>query len=282
MMERRPQLPGERDDGTEGEKVFVNRAFEFDGEKYRLASGHQQEWGLQMLSELRLTGSEHILDLGCGDGRLTERLSRLVPEGSVLGIDASAGMIFSARVYARSNLEFRQMDIRDLDFQGQFDVIYSNAALHWVTDHRHLLRQSRLALRDGGYLLWNFDGAGNCRFFLETVRSLMQEEPYRALFDGFVWPWFMPSQSEYEQLLEAAGFSGAVVTLENRDRYFQHEEEMIRWMDQPCLVPFLTWLPDGARTAFRQAVIDRMLRVTRQPDGTCFETFRRIHVRAVK
>lgn len=63
--------------------------FEFDGEKYKNASSHQKEWGTRIISELTFTGAETILDLGCGDGRLTKQLADLVPEGKVLGIDAS-------------------------------------------------------------------------------------------------------------------------------------------------------------------------------------------------
>lgn len=60
--------------------------FEFDGEKYKKASKHQKEWGNSLISELSLNGNEQILDLGCGDGSLTEQLAQLVPNGSVLGI----------------------------------------------------------------------------------------------------------------------------------------------------------------------------------------------------
>jgi ubiquinone/menaquinone biosynthesis C-methylase UbiE len=71
--------------------------FEFEGEKYKLASKHQKEWGNRLISELEFTGNEVILDLGCGDGVLTEQLSALVPNGKVIGMDASTGMIETAK-----------------------------------------------------------------------------------------------------------------------------------------------------------------------------------------
>lgn len=67
--------------------------YEFDAERYKQASAHQRSWGERLIAELALKGHEHILDLGCGDGRLTAQLAEQVPQGHVLGIDASQNMI---------------------------------------------------------------------------------------------------------------------------------------------------------------------------------------------
>ena len=70
---------------------------DFDGNRYRAASAHQKEWGARLIDELELTGNEHILDIGCGDGVLTAGLAEADPQGSVIGIDSSAGTIEAAR-----------------------------------------------------------------------------------------------------------------------------------------------------------------------------------------
>ena len=64
-------------------------AFEFDAEKYKKASTHQRQWGKKLILELNLKGAERILDLGSGDGGITVRLAELVPDGLVIGVDAS-------------------------------------------------------------------------------------------------------------------------------------------------------------------------------------------------
>ena len=110
---------------------------EFNGEEYKKASTHQKEWGNKIIAEFNLRGDEHILDLGCGDGVLTAELARLVPDGFVLGIDSSRGMIATARKLEAKNLSFRVEDINNLDFKNEFDLVFSNAALHWVKNHRH-------------------------------------------------------------------------------------------------------------------------------------------------
>lgn len=82
------------------------KTYEFDGEKYKIASTPQKEWGKSLISKISLHGNERILDLGCGDGYLTEQLALLVPNGKVLGIDASVGMINTAK--EQTVLEFRK------------------------------------------------------------------------------------------------------------------------------------------------------------------------------
>lgn len=260
----------------------MHTTFEFNGEKYKKASKHQKEWGNHLISELHLRGNERILDLGCGDGVLTERLSQLVPEGSVLGIDASVGMIETAKQLVGPNLEFLPMDINTMDFSNEFDVVFSNAALHWVKDHKTLLNNTFAALRNNGIVMWNFAGYGTCSSFCDVVRTTMTKKQYRDYFAAFEWPWFMPSQSEYQTLMEPIGFSSVEVTEENRDRFFSTADEMIGWIDQPSIVPFLSCLPEKEKEPFRNDVVEQMLNQTLRPDGTYFETFRRIHVKAKK
>src|SRR6266542_575984 len=107
---------------------------EFEGKKYEKASAHQKEWGASIIAELNLKGTERVLDLGCGDGVLTAQFAYLLPHGEAVGIDASQGMIDVAREKERGNLRFFLQDIECLDFKGEFDLVFSNAALHWVKD----------------------------------------------------------------------------------------------------------------------------------------------------
>ncbi|MCL2336419.1 MAG: methyltransferase domain-containing protein [Firmicutes bacterium] len=169
-----------------------------------------------------------------------------------------------------------------MDFTGEFDVIFSNAALHWVKDHESLLRNSLAALKKNGLIRWNFGGDGNCANFINTVRTVMHEDDYQGYFVDFDWPWFMPTQDEYATILANAGFSKVRLELENADRYFADRDEMIKWIDQPSLVPFMEHLPPQLRAGFRTAVIELMVQAAEQPDGRCFETFRRIDVKGCK
>ena len=255
---------------------------EFDGKKYEKASAHQKEWGTKLIAELSLRGNECVLDLGCGDGTLTRQIAELLPQGEVVGIDASQGMIDAAQPKAQENLQFLLMDINDLDFAARFDIVISNATLHWVKDHKRLLENVRRALRAGGRIRFNFAGDGNCSHFFEVIRQAMAREEFLPYFAAFEWPWYMPSVDEYESLAESSGLRDVRIWGENADRFFPDANAMIRWIDQPSLVPFLAHVADPAKDSFRDFVVSRMVEKTKQEDGRCFETFRRINVSAAK
>ncbi|MHB1000816.1 MAG: class I SAM-dependent methyltransferase [Armatimonadota bacterium] len=256
--------------------------YEFDGIKYRQASSHQEEWGTRLMHELELHGNERVLDLGCGDGRLTRQIAEMVPDGSVVGIDSSFGMIDAAMIHIKPNLLFKQQDILELDELEEYDVIFSNAALHWVHDHNYVLNASYRALCQGGIIRFNFATEGNCSQLITVLHEIMAMEEFMDLFHTFIWPWYMPSVDAYIKLIDTLPFRGVQVWGEVADRYFPDINAMVAWIDQPSLVPFIAHLPADMRLIFRDRVVERMIALCRQTDDRCFEYFRRINVLAWK
>jgi trans-aconitate 2-methyltransferase len=255
---------------------------EFNGEVYKKASAHQKEWGNKIISEFNLNGDEHILDLGCGDGVLTVELAQLVLDGSVLGIDASQGMIEAARKLETVNLSFKVQDISNLDYENEFDLVFSNATLHWVKNHKLLLENLYSCLKKNGILRFNFAADGNCSRLIRIIHDAIQLPVYIKYFSKFDWPWYMPVLEEYEKLVLECPFKDVKIWGENADRYFPDVNSMVKWIDQPSLVPFLEVVPQEHKQSFRDYVVNRMIETTRQNDGRCFETFRRINVMARK
>jgi len=260
----------------------MTERFEFDGEKYERHSAHQKEWGARLIEELGLKGDEAILDLGCGDGALTARLAELAPRGTVVGIDASVGMMAATKKHRRANLRFELRDIEELEYEGAFDVIFSNATLHWVKDHRKLLANVQRALRPGGVARFNFAGEGNCEQFFAVVREVMPLPEYAEFFTQFEWPWYMPAVADYRTLVEEVAFSETRVWGEKADRYFADAAVLTGWIDQPSIVPFVQVLSDELKPGFRDVVAARAMERCRQPDGTYFVAFRRVNVFARK
>ena len=126
----------------------------------------------------------------------------------------------TARPLAAGNLTFQLLDINELAFDRTFDLVFSSATLHWIKNHRTLLRRVRELLNPGGLVRFNFAGDGNCATLNAVAREVMAEAPFAALFADFAWPWYMPPVDEYRVLAEEAGFCDVEVWGENADRHF--------------------------------------------------------------
>ena len=218
------------------------------------------------------------MDLGCGDGILTSLIADRLPQGEVVGIDASQGMIAVAVEKERRNLRFVLQDINCLDLAEEFDLVFSNAALHWVKDHHRLLQNIKRALRPEGQLRLNFAADGNCSHFFEVIRETISSDRFAGYFSSFEWPWYMPTLSEYAEIAQLSGLRMIRVWGENADRFFPDVETMVNWVDQPSLVPFLSLVAGKDKNEFRNTVAKRMIEETLRDDGRCFETFRRINI----
>ncbi|HUZ07583.1 MAG TPA: class I SAM-dependent methyltransferase, partial [Candidatus Paceibacterota bacterium] len=141
------------------------QAAKWNAADYAANSAVQQTWARELIAKLNLRGGEHILDVGCGDGKVTAEIAHTVPRGFVLGMDASAEMIgFARNTFPRShilNLEFQIRDARKIGSArrvGEFDIVFSNAALHWFEDHRAFLRGAAAVLKPCGRLVVSCGG----------------------------------------------------------------------------------------------------------------------------
>src|SRR4051794_40166115 len=134
----------------------------WDGAAYDRLSTPMERLGREVLDRLELRGDETILDAGCGSGRLTELLIDRVPDGRVIGVDASASMIDAARERLGAGADLRVADLVGLDLSGEtVDVVFSTATFHWIADHDALFASLRAVLRPGGRLVAQCGGAGH-------------------------------------------------------------------------------------------------------------------------
>ena len=156
--------------------------------------------GQPVLDLLRPQPGERILDLGCGDGVLTEKLVAL--GGRVIGIDSSPDMFAAAR---QRGVDARTMDARSLTFENEFDAVFSNAALHWVKDDPDApIAGAFRALVPGGRFVGELGGHG-CVAAIAVALMVALER--RGIPDAPSWiPWYFPTVDEYETRLRRAGF----------------------------------------------------------------------------
>ena len=155
--------------------------------------------GSPVLALLDPQPGERILDLGCGDGALTARLEGL--GARVTGVDSSADMVAAARALG---LDARVMDGARLDFAGEFDAAFSNAALHWMTDPDAVIAGVYRALKPGGRFVGEFGGHGNVAAIRVALRAVLAQ---RGIDAGLHDPWYFPSVDDYREKLQRHGFS---------------------------------------------------------------------------
>jgi trans-aconitate 2-methyltransferase len=139
-----------------------------------------KDWGLLLLAKLNLQGNEKVLDVGCGDGKLSAEIAKNLPEGPVLGIDLFGAMITFARNHYPPekfpNLVFMQMGANELTFDYEFDIVYSNAAFHWMKDLEQVLKNLWKNLKPGGIFLAQSGGRGNAVEIFKIVDLMIENE----------------------------------------------------------------------------------------------------------
>jgi trans-aconitate methyltransferase len=157
---------------------------------------------MELIERLAPRQGESVLDIGCGDGRVSAELARRTPGGRVVGVDSSPEMIEKARASfppdIHRNISFEIMDARSLAFQDSFDAAFSNAALHWVKDHPTVLRGTARALKRGGRLLFQMGGRGNGEAVFEVAQAMIAEDRWRQYFEGFAG-WIRTTWMPYTQ-----------------------------------------------------------------------------------
>src|ERR1700685_1696826 len=175
----------------------------WDAADYAANSVVQQTWARELISKLNLLGDEHILDVGCGDGKVTAEIAKAVPRGSATGVDASAEMIaFAQKTFPKDkcpNLEFQVMDAREIKFDRQFDFLFSNAALHWVDDHQKFLQGAASVLKSGGRLVVSCGGKGNAHDVFVAMRPEIRLQRWSGFFRKMPAPYFFYAPGDYEK-----------------------------------------------------------------------------------
>ena len=232
----------------------------WDPRDYANSSAAQEKWARELISRIKWRGDERVLDVGCGDGRLTADLAKQAPDGQVVGIDASEDMIAHANethtIQAHPNLRFIHMDARAIELAEQFDLVFSNAALHWVDDHPGFLRGAASVLRSGGRLMVSCGGKGNADDVYAAVRAEMRSPKWRQYFRGLKKPYFFNAPKDYEEWLPDAGFQTTNVRLVEKDSVYESTEGFEGWFRTTWL-PYTQRVPDGQRDEFVRCVCRR-------------------------
>ena len=248
----RPQKPRQLSLITIRPKGSMKR-YNWNAEDYKQHSKNQQKWARELIARLKLKGTEDILDIGCGDGKVTAEIASYLPNGSVVGIDNSTSMIGLAKKNFRaglhSNLSFILMDATRLTFDEQFDIVFSNASLHWVKNHRPVLEGVYRSLKPKGRVFLEMGGKGNADGVLSVLRDLQKNQEWRHFFSDFQFPYGFHGPQEYTRWLRELGFDPVRVKLVPRDMEHDGESGLAGWI-RTTWMPFTERIPEGQRDQF--------------------------------
>jgi len=240
-------------------------------ERYARNARFVADLAASLVDDLAPRPGERILDLGCGDGALTERIA--ASGATVVGIDAGPDQVAAARA---RGLDARVADAQALAFAGAFDAVFSNAALHWMRDQDAVLAGVARALRPGGRFVAEMGGEGNVARIEAALRAALDR---RGLDGAAASPWFFPSPDAYRVRLERAGF--AVRRIAATARPTPLPGDVADWIDT-FGESFLFRLPPGERAAAVAEAVAELRPHLRQPDGRWVADYVRLRFIAVK
>ena len=235
---------------------------EWDARTYHQVAAPQEEWGREVLARLQLDGDETVLDAGCGSGRVTALLCDRLPEGKVIGVDASSSMI----EHAGENLaeygdrvELIVSDLLELELPEPVDAVFSNATFHWILDHELLFARLFEVVRPGGVIEAQCGGRGNIAEWQRALESLQGDERFADYLSGMPSATNFASVGDTQDRLARAGFEVEPegVWLEHRPVEPPDPRAFGRTV---VLAKHLARLPDDLHEEFIDAVLGSMSR----------------------
>jgi trans-aconitate 2-methyltransferase len=256
---------------------------DWDPELYNRFSAFRSEPVTMMLGRLQLEPCERIVDLGCGTGEHTVELARRCSEGLVVGIDSSPAMIERALKLRetldsglRQRLQFELADLVNFEADRQYTVIFSNAALQWVSDHRCILAAAYHALCDKGRLVIQMP-ANEHETAQLTMRQMATEAPWSGMLSGVRTPSDenVLSAAAYAEILAEIGFSEVSCFYHTFDHPMRSPTEVVEFCRSTSLRRFLDPLPPAQQSAFI-ALLTRRLETAYGSNGPLTFTFRRL------
>jgi trans-aconitate methyltransferase len=243
----------------------------WDPETYAENARFVSDLGEPLLALLNPKPGEVILDLGCGDGALTEKIA--TAGCAVLGADTSLEQIQAAK---ERGLNAVVMDGQRLSFKTRFDAVFSNAALHWMRRPEIVVEGVATCLKPGGRFVGEFGGKGN----VENIRAALHQGLHRLGIDAWtVDPWYYASPEEYSKLLTDHGFRVGYIELIPRPTKLPGD--ILGWLEV-FAQPFTKAVSEENRQLFLNEVRRQLAASLLQSDGSWFADYVRLRFKAVK
>lgn len=202
----------------------------WDVQQYEKFKQERAQAFFDLLELIKIKPNMRILDLGCGTGELTKLVHGKFSAKETIGLDSSESMLKKSQEFASSSLHFLHGDISKLNnISGPFDLIISNAALHWVGDHESIFEKVSVLLAPQGQIAFqlpaNYDQPSH-----ELARKIAQEEPFKEAFHGYVIPQYVLALEKYAEILDKLGFSKQKVFLNVYAHHLDSRDGVLEWV----------------------------------------------------
>jgi len=192
----------------------------WDANKYKKHADFVSNLAFPVVELLNPKENERILDLGCGEGTLALEIKRLGAD--VLGIDLNENMVEKAK---SKGIDAQIMSATNLDFENEFDAVFSNAVLHWVKESELAIQKINKSLKQDGRFIAEFGGYGNIKNLTNAMQEVFDNNPSWGAFNN---PWYFLSDLEYKKLLEKNGFKVEYIELIQRPTPI---DDITNWLD---------------------------------------------------
>lgn len=236
--------------------------FIWNPQDYAQSSAAQLQWAHELISRLRFAGNETILDIGCGDGKITAEFAAHVPRGHVIGIDLAPEMIDYARATFPPerylNLEFHRMDARDIVLEHECNLVFSNAALHWVDDKRAVLLGAARLLKPGGRIVISCGGRGNAAEIARVLEAVIRRPQWAPYFKDFDFQYYFLGPEDYTPWIAETGLLPVRLELVPKDMTHAGREGLAAWLRTTWL-PYTARIPEERRQEFLAEWMDEYL-----------------------
>lgn len=214
-------------------------ADQWSGSDYAQNSSVQLSHAENLLLNLSLQGNEKILDIGCGDGKITALLSKKVPQGFVIGIDPSISMLTRAEEMHKqsgaSNLTFCEGTAENFSFNEHFDHIIAIHVMHWIKEQEKTLKNIQAHLKPKGEVHFIFSPSKEGLPFHKALQKTLCD--WSEDFNGFVNPQQVFDMETYRKLMVDAGFHVKGIHYVYHESVHENKEKLKAWIKQ--------WLPHG-------------------------------------
>jgi len=241
----------------------------WSAERYAATAHFVPAFGAPVVELLAPQPGERILDLGCGDGVLTEKIA--AAGATVVAVDAAPDMVAAAKA---KGLDARVVPGQSLAFEREFDAVFSNAALHWMHPQEAVLAGVARALKPGGRFVAEMGGHNNTAAIQTAFRAVLRRRGIEALN---LSPWYFPSAAAYRARLEAAGFRVEEIAIVPRPTPL--EAGLGAWLDT-FTEDFLNPLVPDDRAAAKQEIIDLLQPILQDETGLWIADYVRLRFRA--